>query len=252
VHVVPSLVMGVLIAMRLAPSAVLLPVLGGPLAPWSARAALTAMAAIALALVQPPEVAAAVAKLPLFGLAAIAVKELAVGAILALIASAPFLAADTAGRWIGAAVGPLDARAAGVAGPTRTVGLLTSLIAVLVFFAIDGHLVVIGALAQSYDALPLLGGLSRQAAQREVLGAVVTLLGAAVALAAPSLVAAALVDLVLGLATRGAGAIAGGATALRGAVVVAFVGAGLGLLAVAISRDLSTAGATFANALTRL
>ena len=252
----PTVVVAALVALRLLPSALLLPVLGGPLAPWSARAALTGMAALALALVQPPEVAAAVARTPLLGLAAIGIKELAVGSVLALVAAAPLLAADVAGRWIGGAIGPADASAAaGVAGPTRSTGLLTSLIAVLVFFAIDGHLIVIGALARSYDAAPLLGSFDRAAATREVLAAILSLLAAATALAAPALVAGALVDLALGLALRagvGGGAGVAGVAGVRAAAVVAFVAAGLALLAVAIAHDAGTAARALERVVTNL
>jgi flagellar biosynthetic protein FliR len=236
-----------LVAMRLLPAALTIPVLGGPLAPWPARLALTAMAALALALLQPPATLATIAHAPAALLVVLALKELAVGAVLALIAAVPFLAADTAGRWIGQTLGA-DSPALGPTGPTQTTGLLTSLLAVLVFFGIDGHLVVIEALAGSYDALPLTAGLSRTWAFREVLAAVVTFLAAAVALAAPALVAAALVDLALGLAAR-TGAAIPGAAALRSAALVAFLAASLLLLAVAMSRGLSASLATLAAAL---
>jgi len=242
------LAVALVVALRLLPAALTLPVLGGPLAPWPARLALTAMAALALALVQPPEVAAAVARAPALALVAIAVKELAVGAVLALIAAVPFLVADTGGRWIGHALGHADVAAAGPVGPTATTGLLTSLLAVLVFFGIDGHLVVIEALAGSYDALPLLAGLPGDVAARDVLAAITGFLAAAVALAAPALVAAALVDLVLGLAAR-SGARIPAAAALRSAALVAFLAASLLLLAVAISRGLTASFETLGSAL---
>ena len=238
----------ILVAMRLLPAALTIPVLGGPLAPWPARIALTAMAALALALVQPPEVAAAVARAPTGALIALALKELAIGAVLALIAAVPFLAADTAGRWIGHALGNADPATAGPVGPTRTTGLLTSLLAVLVFFGIDGHILVIEALAGSYDAFPLTAGVSRAWALREVLAAAIGFLAAAVALAAPALVAAALVDLVLGLAAR-TGAPLPAAAALRSAALIAFLGASLVLLAVAISRGFAASFATLSAAL---
>jgi flagellar biosynthetic protein FliR len=244
-----TLAVALLIALRLLPAALTIPVLGGPLAPWPARLALTAMAALALALVQPPEVAAAIAATPTAGLVAIAIKELAVGAVLALIAAVPFLAADTAGRWLGIALGSADASPAfGPVGPTRTTGLLTGLLAVLVFFGIDGHLVVIEALAGSYRTFPLLDGFDRGWAAREALAAIVTFLAAAAALAAPALVAGALVDLVLGLAARSGAAVAG-AAALRAAALVAFVAASLILLAVALSRGLVASFETLRSAL---
>jgi flagellar biosynthesis protein FliR len=225
--------LAVLVAMRLVPSALLLPVLGGPLAPWTARLALTAAAALGLALVQPPEAVAAAAATPAAGLVALAVKELAVGAVLALVAAAPLVAADVAGRWIGGAVG----------GAEATAGPLTSLLAVVVFFGIDGHLIVIGALATSYDAVPLLGGLDRAAAADQVLAAVVALLAAAIALAAPSVVVAGLVEAGVGLAARagGLGAGAGAAAAVRAAAVIAFVAASATLLAVTLAGGLGAA-----------
>jgi flagellar biosynthesis protein FliR len=230
------LAVAVLVAMRLVPAALLLPVLGGPMAPWSARLALTTMAALALAAVQPPEAAAAAGALPAAGLIAIGVKELAIGAVLALVVAVPFLAADAAGRWIGVAIGaPGGGNVVGPAGATSPTGALATLLAILVFIGIDGHLIVVDALARSYEALPLFGGIDRDAAAREVLGAATGFLAAAVALAAPALVAGALVELALGLATRGGGMQAG-LGALRGAAVVAFVAASLMVLAGMLAR----------------
>jgi flagellar biosynthesis protein FliR len=236
-------VVALLVALRLVPVALAAPVLGGPLAPWSVRLVLTAMAALALAAVQPPEVVAAAAGLPAGALAALAVKELAVGALIALIVAIPFGAADTAGRWIGAALAAPGAEAPGLDAPAETgrrLGVLTTLLAVLIFFAIDGHLRVIEALAAGYQAVPLLAGPGGAAAGGPALAAIAGFLGAAVALAAPALVAAALVELVLGLAGR-AGARIRAAAALRGAALVAFVAAGLSFLALAIARGLGEA-----------
>jgi len=229
-------VVAALVALRLLPAAIALPVLGGPLAPWTARLALTAMAALALAAVQPATVTAAVAGLPAAGLIAIGLKELAIGAVLALVVAVPFLAADAAGRWIGVAIGaPGGGAVLGPAGVTSPVGLLATLLAVLVFVGIDGHLIVIEALARSYEALPLLGGLDRDAAAHEVLGAATGFLAAAVALAAPALVAAALVEVGLGLVAR-TGGVSAALGALRGAAVVAFVAASLLVIAGVLAR----------------
>ena len=160
------LVVAALVARRLVPAALLLPVLGGPMAPWSARLALTTMAALALAAVQSPEVAAAAGALPAAGLIAIGVKELAIGAVLALVVAVPFLAADAAGRWIGVAIGaPGGGNVVGPAGATSPTGALATLLAILVFIGIDGHLIVVDALARSYEALPLFGGIDRDAAR---------------------------------------------------------------------------------------
>lgn len=244
------IVVAVLVALRLIPAAMTLPVLGGPLAPWSARLALTAMAAAALALVQPPDVVTAVTGLPLAGLIAIAMKELAIGAVLALIVAVPFVAADTAGRWIGAGAGGLGAGGIGPTGPTSTTGLVTSLLAVVVFVGIGGHLVVIAALAGSYDALPLLGGLDRAVAAQHAATAATAMFGAAVALAAPALVASALVELALGLIQRASGgAVPIGGGGLRAAAVIAFFAAGLLLLSIALARGLGDAARTMEAAI---
>ncbi|MCB9564329.1 MAG: flagellar biosynthetic protein FliR [Kofleriaceae bacterium] len=224
-----------LVALRLVPMA-MVPVWGGPLAPWSTRVALAALGAVALAVLQPPAAAATIATLPAAALVAIGLKELAIGAVLALVVAVPFIAADMAGRLMGGAVGgALDGDAAGPGGPTSTGGLLVGLLAVLVFFAVDGHLIVVTALAGSYRVLPLLGGLDRVGATHQVLAAVAALFAAGVALAAPALVAAALVEVALGLIGRAWGGAAARLTALRGAAVLAFVAAGLWVLAIALA-----------------
>ncbi len=230
-----TLIVVVLVGLRLVPMT-LVPVWGGPLAPWPARVALAALGAIALALVQPPAVTVAATALPTGALIAIALKELAVGAVLALIVAVPFVAADLAGRWIGGAIGLDGDEAAGPSGPTSAGGAFIGLLAVVIFFGLDGHLVVAGALAGSYQALPLLGGFERGAAAREVLGAVALLFAAGVALAAPALVAAALVEVGLGVVGRGGAAgVTAGLGALRGAAIVGFLAASLWVLAVALA-----------------
>jgi type III secretory pathway component EscT len=217
----------ILVGLRLLPAALLLPILGGPLAPWSARLALVAAAALGLAAAQPPEVAATIAAIPGPGLVALGAKELAVGAVLALVAAVPLIAADTAGRWIGGAIHPSAATSGG-----HVIGLL----AVVLFFGVGGHRIVVEALAGSYQSVPLTAPFDRDLAATQALGAIVALFAVAVALAAPSLVVGALVEVTIGLAARaghlraGAGAAAG----LRGAAVVAFLAASLLLLADAL------------------
>jgi flagellar biosynthetic protein FliR len=123
------------------------------------------------------------------GLALIAVRELAIGAALGLGAAVPLIAAATAGRLIDFAGGARGSYAA-----------LCSILAAAVFVGIDGHVAVIGAIADSFRAVPAIA--AAQPGAREAIG---TLIGAAVQLAIPWLVTAAVVEIAVGVGARVAG-----------------------------------------------
>lgn len=127
-------------------------------------------------------------------LALIALRELAIGSALGLAAALPLLAASTAGRLVDAAA---DAR-----GPY---GALFSILAAAVFVGIDGHVAVITAISDSFRSAPLAGGAPDAGG---VLAALAALVPAAVQLAIPWLVTAAVVAIAVGVGTRVAGAAA--------------------------------------------
>jgi flagellar biosynthetic protein FliR len=122
-------------------------------------------------------------------IAAIAARELAIGATLGLAAAVPLLVAATAGRLVD------------LAGNARgSYGALFSILAAAVFVGIDGHVAVVAAIADSFRAVPAIAGV-RPAG----LAAVGALIGAAVKLAIPWLVTAAVVEIAAGIGARVAG-----------------------------------------------
>lgn len=132
---------------------------------------------------------------------AIGARELILGATLGIVAALPLIAAATAGRLIDLANGTRGPYAA-----------LVSVLAAAVFVGIDGHVMVIETIVRSHREVPALGGV-----EPRVVGAIASLFGAAVRLAVPWLVAAAVVELGVGVGTRVAGR---SALALPGAVAV--------------------------------
>jgi flagellar biosynthesis protein FliR len=119
---------------------------------------------------------------------AFAVQELAIGAALGVLAAVPLLAATTAGRIV-------DIAATGHArGPY---GRLFGVLAAAVFVGIDGHVAVLTSIVESHRALPALA-----ATRPGVLGALAGLVPAAIRLAVPWLVTAAVVQLAVGAGVR--------------------------------------------------
>jgi flagellar biosynthesis protein FliR len=119
---------------------------------------------------------------------AAAPSEVAIGAALGVIAAVPLVAAATAGRLV-------DLAGTGRAhGPY---GALFALLAAAVFVGVDGHVAVVGAVLDSHRALPAIGD-----ARAGVVGAIAALVPAAIRLAAPWLVTAAIVAFAAGVGTR--------------------------------------------------
>jgi len=121
----------------------------------------------------------------LAGLAPIAVRAIAegtLGAALGVAAAIPLLAAQAAGRLVD------------VAGPrgSHAYANVFGVLAAAVFVGIDGHALVIGALVDSFLAVPPAGG------TRALAG----LVPAAIQLAIPWLVTAAVVEVALGAGQR--------------------------------------------------
>jgi flagellar biosynthesis protein FliR len=124
----------------------------------------------------------------------VAAHELVVGATLGLLAAVPLLAAGFAGRLVDTS---LPARR----GPYAA---LFAVLAGAVFVGIDGHVALLTAIADSYRVSPVLGVPSLEAAP-SVLAALGGLVPAAVALAIPWLVTAAVVEIAVGAGLRVAG-----------------------------------------------
>jgi flagellar biosynthetic protein FliR len=140
-------------------------------------------------------------------LALMVVREVLVGALLGLVVAIPFYALESAGRLIDTARGARMAEV--LAAPTgiraSPTGAFLLLMGVVLFLLVDGHLMVISAVGQSYRSLPVGGALPPDAPARVLplalhLGS--ELLLVALGIAAPVLATAVLVDLSLGLAGR--------------------------------------------------
>jgi flagellar biosynthetic protein FliR len=121
------------------------------------------------------------------GIVLIAARVLAIGATVGLVAAVPLMAAGMAGRLVD------------FAGVARgTYGALFSIVAAAVFFGIDGHVAAVAAIGESFRAVPV----SAVTGAREAVGGLV---GAAVTLAIPWLVTAAVVEIAVGVGVRVAG-----------------------------------------------
>ena len=199
-----------LVCARVAPAAVLLPFFGGASLPWVLRLGFGAALAGWLCALLPAQALSAATD----GLwAMLLIKELAVGFVLAWLATLTFKAAEMAGHMADVArradgptlVDPLDA------GNTSATPLavLYGLLAVLLFCALGGPGHFVSALARSYEVLPLgqaAAGMRSPALLAVVARAVSGMLEAAVAIAAPVLIAVWLSELLVAVASRVAGA----------------------------------------------
>jgi type III secretory pathway component EscT len=176
-------------------------------------------------------------------------RELAVGLSMGLVVSLAFRAAEAAGRLADTARGAnlaevlLPTAEEGSSQRSSPLGALYMLLSTLVFLELGGVPRVLDALARSYEALPIGGGVTPAGAAR--VAGVVTLASArliesAVALAAPVIVALWLTDLTLGLVARAAPQIPVYflGLSLKGLLAVGVVLAGLAGLEAALARGL--------------
>jgi flagellar biosynthesis protein FliR len=156
-----------------------------------------------------------------------AIHELAIGAALGVIGAIPLLAASAAGRLV-------DIAASGHAqGPF---GMFFGVLAAAVFVGVDGHVAMMTAIVDSHGSMPALA-----TARPSVLDAIATLIPAAIRLAVPWLVTAAVVQIAVGVGVRlaeRAGTHAPAAAAVPAALVMmtASLVATLALAMVAVIR----------------
>jgi flagellar biosynthesis protein FliR len=195
-------------AARTVPVTWLVSPLGGARLPATARVAF----GLLLAALAAPALGAAAASAGLeraggFFVGLVLAREILVGLGVGLVASFAFRAAEVAGRLIDVLRG---ASLAEVLVPTSDeraspVGALYVLLATLVFLELGGVPRLLLALLASYDAVPLAGGLTAanlRGAAWVVAAASARLIEAALALAAPVVVALWLTDLALGMVAR--------------------------------------------------
>lgn len=175
------------------------PTLGGSYAPTHVKLGLTVLLALTLA----PSVTVPLATNDV-SLALIVAREVVIGLAIALTVRALIAAAEMAGHLSGFQIGfSYAATIDPVSGVRNTVVTsLYGMLALLAFFAINGHHEVLRALAISYAKLPIGGGHldpSILSAVRQIFALVFTV-GAR--LAAPAIVVLLIVELAVGLIAR--------------------------------------------------
>jgi flagellar biosynthesis protein FliR len=190
-----------LCAARVVPICLFAPLAGGGVAPGAVRLGTAAVLVAFLAPRLSTRVGAA--NLPLALLA-----EVLLGSVLALVAAVPLFAARMAGSLADAAraVSPPDGQS-----PLAT---WLELLALMLFFALGAHLVLIGNLAETFRSLPV--GLAPVDPSRLlplVLDASAHVFEAAIAVAAPLLLAQLFAEVAVVVAGRIAGTSLGPATA---------------------------------------
>jgi type III secretory pathway component EscT len=187
-------------ALRLAPVTMASPFLGGPLVPPGVRVALAcALGAAGAAFVPVPP-----ARLDGLALLGAGVRELALGSVLALLATAPVEAARAAGRLAdtlrGATLAELHVPALrqreSAAGD-----LLAQWVVVLAAWAGADRLLVAGLLG-SFASIPAGAPFAAEVAREAVLAAAGEVLACAIAIAAPVAAGVLAADLALALASR--------------------------------------------------
>ncbi len=194
-----------LVLARWIPLTVLAPIFAARSMPASARLGLGG----ALSLLVYGAAQSAAGPLPDSGmaLALLVVREVLIGSVLGLVVAIPFLALEAAGRLVdsarGARMAELMAAPTGVR--TSPTGGFLLLLGVVLFLMVDGHLLVLSAVAHSYRSLPVSTALAPDAPARVAplvvyLGS--ELLAVALGIAAPVLAATVLLDLSLGIAGR--------------------------------------------------
>jgi flagellar biosynthesis protein FliR len=193
-----------LVLARISPLFILAPLFSSKMMPGRAKG----IAAVALAVGIAPIVRniGGAGEIPLdaFGLAGLMFKEILVGMAFAFAIAALFAAVNLAGNLldtlIGFAFGALVDPVTG--NPGGVLSQLYGLVGVMVFVVIGGDAWVIQGLARTYDAVPLLEAPAIGTLVEGMQVAFGGVLGAAVQVAAPVLVAVILTDVAFGLVSR--------------------------------------------------
>jgi flagellar biosynthesis protein FliR len=201
----PGFVLAVfLLSLRLCAAFLLTPILYAFSVPATVRLLLVVGLAAGLALGIPATQTRELLAMNGGQLLAASLKELALGATLALGILTAFAAISMAGRFIDVQVGFGIAQ---VFDPVtqRQIPVLTSAfdkLGVIVFFLVDGHHALLRGLAYSLDRFPLGRSWPMEAAAPFVIKQVAGLFALALALAAPVVICLLMVELALGVVAR--------------------------------------------------
>ncbi len=201
-----SLMIGALVAARVAPLTVIAPWIGLRAAPAQLRTGVI----VALTLAFAPLAALSEVALPTspLGMTVAITREALIGAVFAIATALPFHAIDWAGRlvdtWRGASLAEVIAPPTGER--TSPLGDLQLMLGVAIFLTTGGHRAAFGAFAEGLLIAPV-GSLVAPDLASVALGAAslcAAALALAISLAAPAAAAIVLVELSLGLVARSA------------------------------------------------
>ncbi len=194
-----------LVLARISPLFALAPLFSSRSLPARAKG----IAAVGLAVGMLPvalDAGASLRELPLdpLGLAGLIAKELLVGTAFAFVLAAMFAAVTTAGALLdtvvgfsfGALVDPVTGNSGGV------LGQLYALVGIAVFIAIGGDAWVVQGIARTYDVVPLLSAPDIGTLVGGMLAASAGVIGAAVQVCAPVLLAVIITDVGVGVVSR--------------------------------------------------
>ena len=150
------LIVGLILTLRLSILTAVLPLLSGMSVPPVWRLALAACLAAATAPAVAADLVPAAYDLTWHGLLAEGLRSLAVGAMMTFVIGIPFAAVRFAGTMIGVQIGfgmvnTLDPQSG---GQLSVLANLYYLLAVLIFFAMDGHHTLVGAMVHSCRLVP--------------------------------------------------------------------------------------------------
>jgi flagellar biosynthetic protein FliR len=132
------------------------------------------------------------------------VRNLLVGASLGFAVRIIFSGVELAGQMIGLQIGLsfggfFNPEAADTDNP---VGNVISLLVLLLFLGIDGHLLLLASLRHSFDVFPVVGEASREFAPQEIAGLGAQMFSIALSISLPVLAVMILINSVLGVMTR--------------------------------------------------
>ncbi len=136
----------------------------------------------------------------------ITMQQVMIGVSMGLCLRVVFVALELAGQAIGQLMGLMMASMVDPSNGNQVpiIGQFYLLLATLLFLAIDGHLIMIAVLAESFTSLPVnAGGVTRSMAWEVILWTG-TIIKTAVIIALPAIVALLIVNLAFGVMTRSA------------------------------------------------
>ena len=191
----------VLVLGRLGPMFLLAPLFSSRIVPMRARA----VAAVALAVgLSPLAVHGRTIPLDALGFGGLMLKEILVGLAYAFVIASVFAAVSAAGSLLDTLVGfSYGSLVDPLTGTQSTVlAQAYGLFATMVLIAIGGDRLMIFGLARTYDTVPLLATPSLRAMTGGVDHAFVSILGSALALAAPVVIALVITDAAFGAVSR--------------------------------------------------